>query len=537
MGASKPAPVATRIERGRANRDRGVLSEFVRGLKARGWGERGLFLVAVCCSVIPLWLTPYPPLQDLPQHLAAIRVLHSYDDPAYGFAQFFELHPFRTQYLAYYFVADLLSHLFDVRVANLVLLSTAIAAIPYGVRAVARGLGADGLGAWLALPLTYNAHLILGFFNFIAGISLSLFGLALALSLRRRMQRRTAVTFAVVAALCFLTHVVPFAFLALGSVLIALGRPVRVVVMRALPLAPAGVLAIAWFSVSPAGQATLAAAGGAEGRAVQPVHRSFDVALAELPDWMTAVFDPARDTRLLWAWALVLVMAVALSGLRRLRVAAEDPLAARLRRRLLLLPLLAVLAYFAAPSSYAWIWPIAPRFALLAALLTLALLPRLVRPVAGGIVLLSLALFAAHALRAGRAFAGFGREVGRLDDAIGSIPPGRRVAGLIFDRGSRHVRFSPFIHAVAYYQQRRGGAVMFTFADFPQSPFVFRPGNRPPRVRPRWEWLPGRVNPARDLAYYDYVLVRGGPGRIARQKKHYTRTFRSRRWSVWKRTR
>jgi len=146
-------------------------------------------------------------------------------------------------------------------------------------------------------------------------------------------------------------------------------------------------------------------------------------------------------------------------------------------------------------------------------------------------------LFGAHVTNAGRAFVGFDREVGKLDEAIASIPPGQRVAGLIFDRGSRHVRFSPFIHAVAYYQLRRGGAVMFTFADFPQSPFVFRPGNRPPRVRPRWEWLPGRVDPVRDLVFYDYVLVRGGPGRIARQRKHYATVFRSRRWSVWKRLR
>jgi hypothetical protein len=97
------------------------------------------------------------------------------------------------------------------------------------------------------------------------------------------------------------------------------------------------------------------------------------------------------------------------------------------------------------------------------------------------------------------------------------------------------VRFSPFIHYAAYYQVRRGGAVMFTFADFPHSPFGFRDENRPPRVPPRWEWQPERVNPARDLGWYDYVLVRGRPGIIDRQRRYYQPVQRSARWSVWKR--
>src|SRR5690606_19856593 len=128
-------------------------------------------------------------------------------------------------------------------------------------------------------------------------------------------------------------------------------------------------------------------------------------------------------------------------------------------------------------------------------------------------------------------------EVGALDEAIASMPKGARVAGLIHDRGSRQVKFSPFIHAVAWVQAENGGAVMFTFADFPQSPFTFRESARPPRVIPRWEWMPERVDPARDLAWYDYVLVRGGPGRIATQREAFEPVFESERWSVWRRLR
>jgi hypothetical protein len=110
------------------------------------------------------------------------------------------------------------------------------------------------------------------------------------------------------------------------------------------------------------------------------------------------------------------------------------------------------------------------------------------------------------------------------------------VVGLIFDRHSRNAAFSPFIHFVAYYQARKGGAVMFSFADFPQSPFRFRDDNRPPRVPPRWEWLPERVRPRSDLDFYDYALVRGGPGAIGRASSGFTLRYRGTRWSVFEHT-
>ena len=77
---------------------------------------------------------------------------------------------------------------------------------------------------------------------------------------------------------------------------------------------------------------------------------------------------------------------------------------------------------------------------------------------------------------------------------------------------------------------------MFSFADFPQSPFRFREDDRPPRVPPRWEWMPERVRPERDLGFYDYALVRGGPGAIARSPR-FEPVYRSPRWSVWKQRR
>jgi hypothetical protein len=71
---------------------------------------------------------------------------------------------------------------------------------------------------------------------------------------------------------------------------------------------------------------------------------------------------------------------------------------------------------------------------------------------------------------------------------------------------------------------------MFTFADFPQSPFRFREADRPPRVPPRWEWLPQLVQSS-DLAWYEYALVRGGSAPCAGRCEL---RYRGPLWTVWK---
>ncbi|MGD8862963.1 MAG: hypothetical protein PVI30_23315 [Myxococcales bacterium] len=492
-------------------------------------------LAAAC--VWPLFYVDYPPIQDLPQHLAAIRVLHDYGDPQLGFARYFEIDLWRTQYLAYYVAADLLAYPLGVELANRVLIAASLMATPYAARALLTALGRDGRMSILLFPLAYNAHLILGFLNFIAAIPLMLWGIALAVKQRRAPSARRGAGIALVSLLTFYTHVVPFALMALGIGLVALSRDVKQTLRGGLPLVPATVAALVWVLKSPAGQATVTAAAGAE-RGPKPRFQTVDRALSELPRWMTDVLAGDQDRWLLWAWVTVMgasLLAGLLARVRRDTVAVPDALSRSLSLRLGLLAPICALLYFVTPVSYDWIWPIAPRFPLLCAVFTLLLLPPL-PPLAGHLAIAAgLLIAAANFHYVGDAFAGFDdEEVGDFDRALSSIPKGKKVVGLIHQRRSRHVAFSPFIHFVAYYQARRGGAVMFTFADFPQSPFRFRDDDRPPRVPPRWEWMPQRVRPSQ-LDWYDYALVRGRPGQLARPGSGFAPVYRGKRWSVYRR--
>jgi hypothetical protein len=494
------------------------------------WELAFLLLVAWTCS--PLWVAKYLPIQDLPQHLAAIRVLHSFGDPQFEFARYFELQLFRTQYLAYYLAAHLLSYVFDLELANRLLITGCVAGIPYALRSLLRSLRRDERFALFALPLTYNAHLILGFVNFLMAIALALWGLSLAVREREEPRPARAVGLAAVALACFYSHVVPFALLALGVGLIALGGDLRSTIRRSLPLVPALIAGLIWTLASPAGKATVRAAGGGDG-GPQASFVPIDFAYSDIPNWLTDIFQGDTDRTLLRWFGLLFFLAL-FAGMFPRSNRSETTDQTSLVLRLTLLPLLAAGLYFVAPTGYDWIWPIAQRFPLLALLFAIPVLPR-PGPLLGATLAVALTvLTVAHARDVSRAFRSFDTdEVGDFDAALEKIPPAKRVVGLINARGSRNVKFSPFIQYVAYYQARKGGAVMFTFADFPQSPFRFREDDRPPRVPPRWEWLPQQVRRP-DLDWYEYLLVRAGPSPCSRgRQSRCNLAYRGRLWDVW----
>lgn len=491
------------------------------------------FALLALHAAYPLLSVAHPPLQDLPQHLAAVRILADHGDPALRFDAFYTIELGRTQYLAYYLAVAAFAKVLGVVRANALVLSAAIVGTPYAMRALLRALGRDERAALFVLPLTWNAHLVLGFFNFVAAIPLALVGLALAVRLRTEWTRARAIGLAVVAFVAFYTHVLPFAFLGLGATPILVGESLRDTARRLALLVPAGLAALAWTVSSPAGKATVTAASGTDGAGPSPTFTAVGDAIRNAPGWLTDVLHGPRDDVYLAAFAVLLLLAL---GLGATDPSPADPITVRARRVLAWLAPLALAGYFLAPESYDWIWPIAPRFPLLALVF---LVPSIEVPKRFEGLVLSLGVALVSVLgtnEIARAFGEFDRqEVGRVDEVIGTIPRGSRVVGLIFDRGSREVKFSPFLHYAAYEQAHRGGAAMFSFADFPACPYRFREDNRPPRVPPRWEWTPELVDPRRDLEWYEFALVRGGPGAIGAATDRWQLQMERGPWRVYRR--
>lgn len=462
-----------------------------------------LFAVAALALTLPLWVASYLPLQDFPQHVAAVRVIHDLDSPGFALRDYFELDWSRTQYISVYLVAHWLSYGFGVLLACKLLVAMILVATPYSVRSLLKAHSHPESYALLALPLAYNAHFVLGFLNFLAAIPLFFWGVSAAIRYRERRTLQHAVWVGVLALVLFYTHVIPYVMLA-GAVLgLSLERSLRRAAVALLPLLPSLAALLFWLVKSPAGQVVLGGTSRSGGR--KPVFLSIEDNLRELPRWLLDVVPGTLDATVLVVWVSTFIATLVVGNPLHSARSADI-----LRRWAWLLPAVA-LAYFFAPAAYDWIWPINGRFPILVLLLAIVLIPHLPKIPKIALAVAALAMQSASVVTLTRAFAATERESKGLQSIVAQIPEGERVAGLIYERGSSALTFSPFLHAVAWYQAERGGAVMFSFTDFPQSPVRFRENNRPPRVPPRWEYSPERVRTESDLTWYRYVISRGGP--------------------------
>ncbi|HET9955929.1 MAG TPA: hypothetical protein VFQ61_15575, partial [Polyangiaceae bacterium] len=255
------------------------------------------------------------PFQDLAQHAAAVRVLSDFDLPRLGFSEFFEPAYGASQYLSVYALARLLTPAFGAVVAIKLVLASALVSTPYALRALLRALDKPAILALLCLPLTFNAHVVLGFVHFVAGVPCMLFGLALGARSCRAPSIGTKLGLAAVGVLCFYTHVVPYAMLCVGTILLGASRSPARTVERSLPLGASALCALWWLRVSPSG-ATLRQLGRGWVSAARNEDRSVLRSLEELPVWLSDVFGARFDDLSLAVWASLMII-VLLSGWSR----------------------------------------------------------------------------------------------------------------------------------------------------------------------------------------------------------------------------
>jgi hypothetical protein len=246
----------------------------------------------------------------------------------------------------------------------------------------------------------------------------------------------------------------------------------------------------------------------------QPMATSWEPpleALRHLPDALLDIWPGDADRLLLVA----LVLCAALLAARSF----EGLLATRVGAAWLVL---AAIFYFAFPVQVGWLWQLNERYAIAFALL----LPVVLRPAPGWrgavpLAAVALAGFVSAGIAA-KQIREFTAEVDGFDHVLSAARPGERLLALIWDRGSRAARFSPYLHFGSYYRARGGGVAAFSFAELPQSPLRYRDATAPPFHPAHWEWEPWQFRNATDGAYFDYVLVRGridpfaraGPGPI-----------------------
>ncbi len=298
-------------------------------------GFEAAFAVVTLSLAAPLYAAAHAPLQDLPQHIAAVSVLRRL---LFGSSldAIFEVTLSRTQYLLVYALGVPLSTVMGAEGAVRLLAALTLVSIPYSLRFALRRTGGDERLAALSWPLLWNPQFFLGFLNLLLGVPLALVAVGLFADPERRTEPRRQVLMGVLALGAFYAHLIPFGVLGLG-VLVTLTLPswsLRTLradltsLMRQVAfLIPSLFAVLLWIVRTPATDDSVRAGGigrvaQAEWPAVASLAREFTNTLLDVPG--------DRDERLLLAWGLAALAAVALTGNDRAPEGEET--ASRLRR-------------------------------------------------------------------------------------------------------------------------------------------------------------------------------------------------------------
>ncbi len=503
------------------------------GLRARVVSALGsvspstwFFLVVAFVATAPAWIVKYPPIQDLPIHLATIRVIHSFSDPAFSFQNDFVLTFGRTQYVLYYLVASALAYFVGVVNANIVLLCCYLGGTPLALRELLKALGKDERLCLLVIPLLINVMFMFGLLPFILGIPVMFWALAESVRYFAKPTRNRGILLAVLAVVLFHLHVFPFAIFGLGfAAMFPWSQPTRWI-RFGLPTVPALLFALRWMLFTEAGKLSSGALKPGAGDHVQPINTAIPGAF----QWLTDVFHDTSDEVILIAVVAVAFLAVGLSAGDRDK---SKPVA----RAYALLPIACIYFYFTLGEGHGYIWLISQRFPILCLMTGIPLLrmPRGSRGVFTTAAALLVA--AASTYNTCKHFIAFQlEEVGDIDGAIAAMEPNKHVAALIYDKGSSVTNWAPFLHFGSYYQLNKGGVIEFTYAGYAHWPFDFKPGKYPPPggpARGRWEWTPEQVSIHELYPYYDYVLTRGNG--FHPPPEAFQASWHGDKWTVWKR--
>jgi hypothetical protein len=481
-------------------------------------GARTRVLVAALCGglvALPFLAVRYPPITDLPQHVAQIRLfLAALGGSDSGYAiQWFT--PYSTAYALLGAAWSLSSPANAGRLAVLVLGVLSTLAV-HGLAARRRRPIA---AAVMASVLFFNNVIYWGFLSFAVGwlAFVVWFLVTTRAPVEGDTWRDLAAQFAA-ALLLYASHVLWFGFGVVWLVGYALLHrwPLRALCRRLAAVAPVALAAALWYP-------HLAALGF-----VSPTVWATPIPERLAPSWIVGAvlggtYGPAEYV------AVALIALWAIAGVWQHRTT----LRTELDRDLLATGVLLAGLAFSLPDQYTNTIVFAERWLPFAAILLLLAVPAprflaaLHRP-------LAIAFVAAFSLATTLIWMRFERdELSGLDAALAALPDAPRVIGLDLVGDSDIIKGRPFIQTFAYAQVLHGGSLNMSFAGHAPSLVVFRERADAPWT-PSLEWFADRVRLS-DFAYFDYALINGRPDIHAQTRRfHLTPVTASGRWRLYK---
>jgi hypothetical protein len=204
-------------------------SQGVRARRGPTPPELMVLLGLVAVEVVLLALLPYLATSDGPIHIGSGGSIRDFvADPGGLQHRFLDVRWFPVPNLLPELGMAALLAVADPGVAEKAMILVYVVGLPLALYYVLAGLpGANRWLAVVAIPLTFNASLLFGFLNFSVGIVAFLVAIGYLLRHRTLASPRELVTFGLLVAVAYLTHVVPFVQTVVASGCIVLEAALR----------------------------------------------------------------------------------------------------------------------------------------------------------------------------------------------------------------------------------------------------------------------------------------------------------------------
>jgi hypothetical protein len=448
-----------------------------------------LFLFVVVLSIVPLWIGPYLPLVDLPQHAAQVTALRQLwsGDPIAG--ALFHVNWF-TPYLLGYLLLYVLTLVMPMAVATKLVVSLAVALIPWLTGRLLKAVGGDEGWKWLAIPCSFSFAFYWGFLTFLITAPLGLLFLVQTVRFVAAPSLARSAGIALFSVLLFFCHVIVLGFASLIALAYVVGahyRDLKTLVLRALPYtAPAPIIGL-WLA------STYRAETGVQSDPIM-----FGPLLYRLTQLLA---QPAGREDFFSAVPMIVLVTGAVLLLPPLTGATfnRDP-----KRWLPLV--LGALAFLLSPHyvlSTAYFYQRLGVF-----LVPLWLMAWDAPQARRGADWLVMAIVVLWVVTSSGRFVAFARETESFSDVLAAMEPGRRTAAMVVDNSSPRFTLPVYLHFPAWYQAERGGVVDFNFAEFYSQMVRYR-ADAGPRISEIVAWYPAEFQwDVNGGDRYDYFLIK-----------------------------
>jgi hypothetical protein len=478
--------------------------------------DRWIARAVVVANVLLLWVLPVLPMQDLPQHMAYVRIMADYDRPDLPFRDLYVL-PGRAQpYFTVYYLLVALARLGSVMVAVRVVYSLFVVLAFWAFRDLLASAQPSNQqrsvrGALLASLAIWSPTVVMGFSSYTLALPFVLWGCAAAVRLSARTSRRDIVVLGACGTALVSLHPVSAGALTLFLLITAAVAPTRRMVVVTLAGLGAMAAAVGFWAV--VGEQGTGSFSGVDWSAAAGSGFGFDIITNALQiQWSN---PPAKLTALAWhvlgpfrLWDQVVrfgALVAAGAALARWRPRSATAGASALFKRATLLFLVA--AWLApwglkVPSEITFL---DFRLMTVGLFLVLACVPLSLlegrRPL---IALGALASFCT--VQFGARSLAFSREARDALALLEEAPAGGRLLALTFHNQSAHfgAQFRLTHNLPLYYTIRSGGVTSQFWARYTDHlPVGYREGQSLALVG---EWAPWELKAA-DIHSFDYVLL------------------------------